>query len=191
MKTLYLMRHGQTLFNKLEKTQGACDSPLTVEGIEDAKATRQFFEEHQMHFDYCFSSTQERASDTLELVTDQPYQRLKGVKEWNFGIFEGESETLLPKTYYTDGSYGDFFVEFGGESATEFQARVIKTLKETMAQVSDDENALVVCHGAVMLMFMQSLFPMGKIAREISFHNCAVLKLTFDDDKFEFVEQVK
>ncbi|WP_263969792.1 hypothetical protein [Companilactobacillus kimchii] len=39
--------------------------------MEDAKATRQFFEEHQMHFDYCFSSTQERASDTLELVTDQ------------------------------------------------------------------------------------------------------------------------
>ncbi|CAJ2231708.1 histidine phosphatase family protein [Companilactobacillus paralimentarius] len=191
MKTLYLMRHGQTLFNKLEKTQGACDSPLTVKGIEDAKATKQFFEEHQMHFDHCFSSTQERASDTLELVTDQPYQRLKGVKEWDFGIFEGESELLLPQTYYTDGSYGDFFVEFGGESATEFQAHVVETLKKTMSQVSDDENALVVCHGAVMLMFMQSLFSMEKIAKKISFHNCAVLKLTFDNDRFEFVEQVK
>ncbi|WP_263969791.1 histidine phosphatase family protein [Companilactobacillus kimchii] len=94
---------------------------------------------------------------------------MKGVKEWNFGIFEGESETLLPKTYYTDGSYGDFFVEFGGESATEFQARVIKTLKETMAQVSDDENALVVCHGAVMLMFMQSLFRWGRLLEKSVF----------------------
>ena len=28
-KTLYLMRHGETLFNSLGKIQGACDSPLT------------------------------------------------------------------------------------------------------------------------------------------------------------------
>ncbi|HIY91644.1 histidine phosphatase family protein [Companilactobacillus sp. HBUAS56275] len=191
MKTLYLMRHGQTLFNKLEKTQGACDSPLTDAGIADAKATGQFFKEQGLYFDRYFSSTQERASDTLELVTDQPYQRMKGIKEWDFGIFEGESEMLLPKTYYTDGSYGDYFVEFGGESATEFQKRVIKTLKEIMSQLLDDQNTLVVCHGAVMLMFMQSLLSMEEIAKEISFHNCAVLKLTFDDDKFEFIEQVK
>ncbi len=32
-KTLYLMRHGQTLFNLRKKIQGSCDSPLTAEGI--------------------------------------------------------------------------------------------------------------------------------------------------------------
>ncbi|CAJ1189625.1 hypothetical protein CPR19088_GLDEOEPO_02023 [Companilactobacillus paralimentarius] len=37
VKTLYLMRHGQTLFNQLHLIQGACDSPLTSEGIESAK----------------------------------------------------------------------------------------------------------------------------------------------------------
>lgn len=36
-KKLYLMRHGQTQFNKLHKIQGACDSPLTQKGIDDAK----------------------------------------------------------------------------------------------------------------------------------------------------------
>ena len=29
MKTLYLMRHGETSFNTVQKTQGWCDSPLT------------------------------------------------------------------------------------------------------------------------------------------------------------------
>lgn len=29
MKTLYIMRHGQTLFNLQHKIQGWCDSPLT------------------------------------------------------------------------------------------------------------------------------------------------------------------
>ncbi|MDN6419474.1 MAG: phosphoglycerate mutase family protein, partial [Lactiplantibacillus plantarum] len=34
-KTLYMMRHGETLFNRLKKIQGACDSPLTPKGIAD------------------------------------------------------------------------------------------------------------------------------------------------------------
>lgn len=42
-KTLYLMRHGQTLFNKRKKIQGACDSPLTEEGINQAKLAREYF----------------------------------------------------------------------------------------------------------------------------------------------------
>ena len=32
-KTLYLMRHGQTLFNLQHKIQGWCDAPLTPLGI--------------------------------------------------------------------------------------------------------------------------------------------------------------
>ena len=35
-KTLYLMRHGQTLFNVEHKIQGWCDSPLTEQGIKQA-----------------------------------------------------------------------------------------------------------------------------------------------------------
>ena len=32
------------------------------------------------------------ASDTLENVApNQSYQRFKGLKEWHFGLFEGES----------------------------------------------------------------------------------------------------
>lgn len=36
-KTLYLMRHGQTLFNKRHLIQGWCDSPLTDFGKGDRK----------------------------------------------------------------------------------------------------------------------------------------------------------
>ena len=36
-KILYLMRHGQTLFNARGKIQGACDSPLTELGIQQAQ----------------------------------------------------------------------------------------------------------------------------------------------------------
>lgn len=37
-KKLYIIRHGQTLFNLLDKVQGASDSPLTELGIKQAEA---------------------------------------------------------------------------------------------------------------------------------------------------------
>ena len=30
----YYVRHGQTLFNRLGRMQGMCDSPLTEKGVE-------------------------------------------------------------------------------------------------------------------------------------------------------------
>lgn len=44
-KTLYLMRHGQTLFNVRRKIQGACDSPLTELGIQQAGIASAYFDE--------------------------------------------------------------------------------------------------------------------------------------------------
>lgn len=112
-KTLYLMRHGQTLFNERKKIQGWSDAPLTALGIKQAQVAGEYFRKAQITLEEAYSSTSERASDTLELVTDNQlsYQRVKGLKEWNFGTFEGESEDLNPPL-----PYNDFFVTFGGES---------------------------------------------------------------------------
>ena len=49
MTRLYLMRHGQTLFNTLNRIQGWCDSPLTEKGREQARQVRAYFEKHDIH----------------------------------------------------------------------------------------------------------------------------------------------
>ena len=41
---IYMMRHGQTLFNVLHKIQGGSDSPLTAKGIRQAEIARDHFE---------------------------------------------------------------------------------------------------------------------------------------------------
>ena len=58
-KTLYLMRHGQTLFNVRRKIQGACDSPLTELGINQAKHVSQYFKDIKL--DHAYASTSERS----------------------------------------------------------------------------------------------------------------------------------
>lgn len=96
MKTLYMMRHGQTLFNQKRLMQGWCDSPLTELGKRQARCVKEYLENNEIVFDGAYASSSERACDTLEIVTSLPYQRLKGLKEWNFGIYEGESDDLDP-----------------------------------------------------------------------------------------------
>ena len=53
-KTLYLMRHGQTLFNLQHKIQGWCDSPLTELGIKQAKVAGKWFKDHDITFDHAY-----------------------------------------------------------------------------------------------------------------------------------------
>ena len=49
VKTLYLMRHGQTVFNLKGKIQGASDSPLTALGVQQANAAQQYFKTKNIH----------------------------------------------------------------------------------------------------------------------------------------------
>ena len=96
-KRLYLMRHGETMFNEQKRIQGWCDSPLTELGKRQAQAAGRYFKEQGIVFDHAYSSTSERCCDTLELVTDMAYTRLKGLKEVFYGQLEAESERLACK----------------------------------------------------------------------------------------------
>ncbi|MBZ9537239.1 histidine phosphatase family protein [Cytobacillus oceanisediminis] len=182
-KTLFLMRHGQTLFNKRRKVQGWCDSPLTELGIKQAETTAKYFKENNIVFDYAYCSTSERASDTLEIVTDISYKRLKGLKEWNFGTFEGESEDLNPPL-----PYNDFFVKYGGEDQKEVQLRMATTCQKMMEE--DNEVVLAVSHGASCRNFMRYWEHTSSITQQAKIGNCCILKFEYEKKEFKLVEIV-
>lgn len=62
---LYLMRHGKTFFNQMKKIQGWCDSPLTENSVEQARIAEGYFKKQNIELDAAYSSTSERACDTL------------------------------------------------------------------------------------------------------------------------------
>ncbi|KRO00193.1 histidine phosphatase family protein [Companilactobacillus kimchiensis] len=181
-KTLYLMRHGQTLFNVQHKIQGWCDSPLTETGIKQAQAAKKYFNDNEIDFDAAYCSTAERSSDTLELVTNLPYTRLKGLRELSFGAFEGEQEYLHPKDD-PKKHFGDYYVQFGGEDNLAAQQRVNKTLLEIMNQ--DNSTVLAVSHAGACMMFSDLWTDMQKL-RDGGFTNCSILKFSFENNKFIF-----
>ena len=187
MKRLFLMRHGQTLFNLQKRIQGACDSPLTDLGVQQAQAARDYFRDRGVHFDAAFASTQERACDTLEIVigSDQAYQRLKGLKEWNFGLFEGQAEFLNPKHQPGQQTYGDYFVEYEGESDIEVGRRMLETVTRTLDQTEGD-NVLMVSHGGAMWVFYLALdLVKDPIPR---MPNCGIYEFTYNEGQFDIVQ---
>lgn len=182
-KTLYLMRHGQTLFNVQHKIQGWCDAPLTELGIKQAQVARDYFKQNNITFDHCYSSTSERASDTLEIVTENkmPYERRKGLKEWNFGQFEGKDECLNPPF-----PYADFFKQFSGEGEKEFQARFSNAVSAIMEE--DNQTVLIVAHGAACGQFARKWRQYAKVELRPGIGNCSIFKYAYEDGIFSLQE---
>ena len=184
-KTLYLMRHGQTLFNVRRKIQGWCDSPLTELGKQQALKAKEYLKD--ISFDHYYSSTSERCCDTIELIIgDQYYKRLKGLKERNFGMFEGESEDLNPPYE----KYDEFFPIYGGETSTQVAERMNKTLKKIMDQ-EDHQTVLAVSHAGACMCFLSTVIDPEEILKSGGFTNCCILHFTFENDTFKFVEIIR
>lgn len=179
-KVLYLMRHGQTRFNLQKRIQGACDSPLTKEGIEQAELAHLFFKNNRITFDAVYSSTQERACDTAEIASGgQVYTRLKGLKEWDFGAFEGQQEYLNPPLYPKIG-YGDYFETYGGESYLTVAKRMTETITGIMENTTD-KTVLMVSHGGAISRFYN--YVLDNVTN-VRLSNCVILKFIFENGQY-------
>lgn len=183
---IYLVRHGQTLFNLHKRVQGWCDSPLTQEGVNQAIAVSKTLQ--SISFEYAYSSTSERAMDTMHYILQDrsvPYAYVKGLKELNFGSLEGEKEADV----FTDISvYEKGFEMYGGETLPTCNQRFMTCL-ETIAK-SHTDNVLVVAHGGVIMgalrcldeaRFMKHMQEVGDI------ENCSVTILEYTDH-FEILD---
>lgn len=189
VKHLYLMRHGETLFNVRRKIQGWCDSPLTENGVKQAKAVREILKDIQ--FDHYYSSTAERCCDTLEIVTDHKveYKRLKQLKERNFGIFEGESEDLNPKIDWSF-DYDDLFPHYGGEYFQDVVDRVTGILKEIMDKM-DHQCVLAVSHGGACYSFLSSVTDPSVVNNQGGLTNCCILHFEYENDTFRYIDSIR
>ena len=180
MKTIYLMRHGETLFNVMDVNQGQCDSPLTKNGIHQAQAAKAWFERQDIQFDAVYSSTAERACDTAEIVSDgMPYTRCKGLKE----IFLGTKEAS-PNAENPAYPYGDYFVQYGGEDLDAFTTRIY-TAVHKIAEQTPGKTILIVSHGMAIRRFLKALD-----AEASGFlGNCGIVQLTYENGRFT-LEQI-
>lgn len=77
--TLYFVRHGKTQFNQQHRVQGWCDSPLTEEGVDSARAAGR--ELARIEFKAAYASDLGRTRQTLAELLDARAQARSDVDE--------------------------------------------------------------------------------------------------------------
>lgn len=187
--SLYILRHGETLFNVQHKTQGWCDSPLTERGIEQARIAGRTLAARGIRFDKLYSSTSERCCDTLELAVEAgwgevaSYERVKGLKEHNFGAFEAKDQFLerFP--------HGDFYKAYGGETDDECLQRFRSTLLTLMGVAPDGSSVLAVSHGGCSIMLFNSIVSDPEPG-SVPFGNCICYHYEYEDGKLAWQETI-
>lgn len=181
MKTLYLTRHGETMFNRQHRIQGWCDSPLTEHGRAQAREMGAILRERGVSPDAAFCSTAERASDTLELLLSalgKPlvYERRKGLREMFYGDLEAQQDFLAENDPEACRTY---YLQFGGESSDTVRDRMVATLTDIM-RASGHDCVLAVGHGGANFNFLRTVTdPMPTL--NAGWGNLTTCVYTFDE----------
>lgn len=148
---LYIVRHGETQWNKMQRWQGSVDIPLNDRGIEQASLVAERLKNNGIKKIY--SSPLVRAASTAKKIQEQLNVELfynDGLKEISVGEWEGlTTEEILEK-------YKDLFLKWetipteeiglGIENYTQLQLRAFNTIKEICDKENDD--IAIVSHGA-------------------------------------------
>lgn len=95
MKTLVLLRHGQSQWNKENRFTGWVDVPLSELGIDEARRAASLIREAGLTFDVAYTSVLKRAIKTLWIVMEDldlmwlPVHRSWRVNERMYGALQG------------------------------------------------------------------------------------------------------
>ncbi|MCF0105616.1 MAG: histidine phosphatase family protein [Holdemanella sp.] len=186
---LYVVRHGETLFNKLQRMQGWCDSPLTEKGIQQAKDTGVKLKD--IDFVHAYSSTSERAVDTLDYILGDrniPKKALKGLKEFNFGTLEAEKQDYVHNVLKVPHSE---MYKYGGDRIEDLVERMENQLLE-IARNHPEGNVLCVSHGGVFINVLRHLAPdyiEDRFRRKLPImENCQILLFESDGKTLKFIK---
>lgn len=160
---LYLVRHGETIWNKEGRYYGDTDIGLSEKGMEQASVLGKYLKE--ISFDKVICSPLCRAKDTAKELTDLPCQFDDRLKEQNFGIFEGKTYQQLVNEFPKElknwnENYENYCIP-NGESFLMVRERIEAFIKDLC---KEDGKILLVAHKGTlghMLAAMMKLPPSG------------------------------
>lgn len=150
---LYVLRHGQTVWNLEGRIQGAMDSPLTDLGRAQAKRQNEILAAEPLDGFKCWTSPQGRALDTARIAVSglvSPIQIDARLAEIGVGEWEGKTrDAELMQAPLDDSGESDFDLYErapGGEGFAALRARCQLLLNDL------DGPAVLVTHGMTSRM---------------------------------------
>lgn len=187
---LYIVRHGQTDWNKEKRLQGRSDIDLNLSGREAAIRLGRQLDQDSIIFDRIYSSPLIRAYETACLIRGRgttPIIRDQRLIELCFGTMEGQ--------YYADWPESDHFFHAphlyvpaeGAETMDELKARAKAFIQEVIEPQHKTANRiLIVAHGALnkgIMSYLEHLDPVHFWGNSLQ-KNCEATVFHYDGDKW-------
>jgi len=188
VKTVLLIRHGATAGNMERRYIGRTDEPLCEEGLRQIAALK----EKQLWAERIFVSPLCRARQTAELLfPDRPYTVLDGLRETDFGAFEGKtSEELSADAAYQ--SWVDSWCKApipGGEGKDAVSDRAAAAFGKAMADTVEGNSAAFVTHGGVIMALLERLGAEKGDFYEYHIRNGGYLRCAWDGELLRVIEK--
>jgi len=180
---LFIVRHGETDFNRNRVMQGYHEIPLNERGIRQATLLAYRLVEERL--DRIVSSDLRRAVMTACIVASHTGVAMDydpALRERNPGLLTGKSYDEEPR-FFTDPN----FIPPEGEGVAEFRARVRRAFEALVADARHpNERVAVITHGLVCRAFVSEFFG-EEGNEEVGARNTAVTLADYDRGQWTLV----
>ncbi len=148
MTKIYLVRHGQTQWNREEIFRGTVDVPLNEIGRKEAQLVAEALSGQAIQAVY--SSPLNRAKDTAEAIArfhGLEVRIIEGLRDLSFGEWQGVSHVTVRERYpdlYRRWLQEPQTVTFpGGESLKVLQSRTVEAVRQVILNHVEDTIVMV------------------------------------------------
>jgi probable phosphoglycerate mutase len=191
-KQIFIIRHGETEYNKLNIVQGSgVDTDLNETGTKQAQ---QFFDMYQRFpFDLVYTSALKRSQQSVAGFLQKGIQHvvMPELNEISWGDFEGKPQTLEQRALYWQMIHkwnaGELDAKIpNGESPLEMQQRQKKVFHSIVE--NEAKNILICMHGRAMKSFLCLLLNIPLTQMDDFPHtNLCLYQLTYSAPHFTLV----
>lgn len=193
MTTLFVIRHGQTDWNRDRRIQGSTDIPLNEVGraqaIEAAAVLRPLLPEGAVRV---YASDLSRASETARIIADglglsEP-RLLTDLRERSFGDAEG---TDVDECLSRWGDWHDAQIP-GAESWEHLRRRALRAVRRIVRDVRRETapapaSAVVIAHGGLMRELIRHATSEQRPARGERLNNGAAFRFLVEHDRLRML----
>lgn len=193
-KLIYIIRHGETDFNKLGIVQGSgVDMELNARGNEQAKA---FYKHYKtIRFSHIYTSKLKRTQQSVLPFIEAgfKYSSYAELNEISWGVYEGKQQSEEERKHYWEvvnhWNSGNYFAKLQqGESAIEMQTRQLPFV--TILKEADYDCVLVCMHGRAMKSLLCTLLSRPLSEMESFPHsNLCLYLISFEDGVFKLLRE--
>ena len=183
MPTLYLIRHGETEYNRQLIVQGGgIDAELNETGRQQGL---QFFEQYKtVPFDLVCCTGLQRTFQTIENFEAIGHEvfRFSELNELNYGVLEGAKASPAVRAEFERinavwGS-GDLAASVDqGESPLQAWSRVEAALNRIRRMLPENGKALICIHGRIMRILLSQMLGYGMQYMHLFPHHNTALNL--------------